>query len=95
MDKEKGHLKGKFSFKALLDNSPDKTEVICMYYRCKLSYHRSTSCLKFNFLAKHTADAENPPAPRQKQAALDSLQRRCKKYKEVRSTSVKWDTTLC
>ena len=41
--------------------------VICVFCRCKLSYHRSTSSLKYHLMAKHTADANSLP-PRQSQA---------------------------
>ena len=71
MEKEKGLLNGKFSSKALPDDILDKIKVICMSCRCELSYPRSTWSLKYHLLAKHTADAEKPPPPRQRQATLD------------------------
>ncbi len=74
MDKEKGLLNGKFSFKALPDGSLSKIKVIFIFCRCELSYHQSTSILKYHLLAKHTAEAESPPPPHQKQATLNSLQ---------------------
>ncbi len=52
MDKEKGLLNGKFSFKVLTDGSLVKTKVICIYCKCELSYHRSTSSLKNLIMAK-------------------------------------------
>ncbi|KAL4008846.1 hypothetical protein ACER0C_002698 [Sarotherodon galilaeus] len=76
MDKEKGLLNGKFNFKAMPDGSLDKTKVICIYCRCELSFHRSTSCLKYHLLPKHIANAGSPPPSRQKQTMLDSFQRR-------------------
>lgn len=74
MDKKGRILNGKFNFKAMPDGSLDKTKVICIYCRCELRYHRSTSSLKYHLLAKHTAEAEN--LPRQMQTMLDSFQRR-------------------
>ncbi len=73
MDKEKGILNGKFSFKALPDGLLDKTKVICIYCRCELSYYCSTLSLKYYLLAKLTADAESPPSPCQGQTMLRSL----------------------
>ncbi len=52
------------------------TKVIYIYCPCKLSFHWSTSSLKYHLLAKHTADAERRPPPRQRQTTLDSLQKR-------------------
>ena len=60
-------LNEKFTFKKLTNGSIDKTKVICVFCSCELSYHRSTSSLKYNLMAKHTADANSPP-PRQSQA---------------------------
>ena len=34
-------------------------QIICIYCRCELSYHRSTQPLRYHLLAEHTADAEN------------------------------------
>ncbi len=50
MDTEKGLLNGKFSFKVLPNGSLVKTKVICIHR--KLSYHRSTSSLKYHMMAK-------------------------------------------
>lgn len=46
-------LNGKFTFKKLPNGSIDKTKVICVLCRCELSYHRSTSSLKYHLMAKH------------------------------------------
>ena len=72
MDKEKGLLNGKF--KALPDGSLDKNTIIYYAFNCRyeLSYHWSMSSLKQHLLAKHTANAESPPPPRQRQTMLDS-----------------------
>ncbi len=50
--------------------------VICIYCRCELSCHWSLASLIYHLLSKHTADAESPPPPHQRQMTLDSLQRR-------------------
>ncbi len=63
MDKEKIFLHDMFGFKALLDVSIDKTrEVIYIYCQSELS-------LKHHMMAQHTADAERPPPPHQRQTA--------------------------
>ncbi|KAF0041313.1 hypothetical protein F2P81_007211 [Scophthalmus maximus] len=54
-------LNGKFTFKKSPNGSIDKTKVICVFCRRELSYHRSTSSLKYHLMAKHTADANSPP----------------------------------
>ncbi len=76
MNKEKGLLNGKFSFKALPDGSLDKIKVICIYCWCELRSHQSMMSIKYYLLAKHTADAESPSPPLHKQTMLDSLQQR-------------------
>ena len=58
---EKGLMNGKFTFKTLPDGSVDRTKVICTYCRHEMSYHWSTSSLRYHLQAKHTADAESPP----------------------------------
>ena len=40
-------LNGKFTCKKLPNGSIDETKVICVFCRCELSYHRSTSSLKY------------------------------------------------
>lgn len=100
MEKEKGLLNGKFTFKKMPDGSLDKTKVICMYCRVEMNYHRSTSSLKYHLQAKHTADAESaPPPPRQKQTTLESsLQKRRldKSTNNQLSTAIaKWVATAC
>ena len=60
------------AFKALSDGSLLKIKVIYIYCPCELSHHWSTSSLKYQLLAKHTADAESPPPPHQRH----SLQQR-------------------
>ena len=76
MDKEKGLFNGKFSFKVLPDGSLNKNKVICIYYRCELSYNRSTLSLKYHSLAKHIAEAESLLPPHHMQTMVESLQRR-------------------
>lgn len=39
--------------------STDKTKVNCVYCRCELSYHCSTSSMKYHFMANHTANASS------------------------------------
>nr|XP_054591163.1 E3 SUMO-protein ligase ZBED1-like [Nothobranchius furzeri] len=97
MERKNGLLNGKFPFKTLPDGTTDKTKVICVYCRCELSYHRSTSSLKYHLLAKHTADAESPP-PHRKQTTLESFQQRrldnstsCK----LSTAIAKWVATAC
>ncbi len=48
-----------------------------MYSQCELSYHPSTSSLKYYLRAKRTADAEISPPPHQRQTTLRFLQQRC------------------
>ncbi len=60
MDQVKGLLSSKFSLKVQPDSSLDKTKVICIYCH-EVSYHRSTSPLKYQLLARHAADAESAP----------------------------------
>ena len=60
-------INGKLSLRALPDGFLSKNKVICIHCRCKLSHHTSTSSLKYYLLAKHTADAENPSPPHQRQ----------------------------
>ena len=50
MEKEKGLLNGRFSFKALPDGSLDKNRVICTYCRCELRYHWSLLILQRDVL---------------------------------------------
>lgn len=99
MEKERGLLNGKFIYKTRSDGSVDKTKVICIYCRCELSYHRSTSSLKYHLMAKHTTDAESPPPPRQRQTTMDqSLQRRSmdkSTTNRLTSTIAKWVATAC
>lgn len=70
-------LYGKFIFKALPGRFLEKAQIFCIYCRYKMSYHRSMSVLKYYMLAKHTADAESPIPPLQRQTTLVSLQRKC------------------
>ena len=56
-------MNGKFTFKTLPDGSVDRTKVICTYCRHEMSYHWSTSSLRYHLQAKHMADAESPPPP--------------------------------
>lgn len=82
----------------MLDGSLDKTKVICIYCRCELSYHRSTSSLKYHSLAKHTANAESPPSSRQRQTTLDIFQRRRLDNSTTNKLSTviaKWVATAC
>ncbi|KAL3983475.1 transcription elongation factor SPT4 [Sarotherodon galilaeus] len=98
MDKEKGLLNGKFHFKAMPDGSLDKTKVICIYCRCELSYHRSTSSPKYHLLAKHTGNAESPLPSCQRQTTLDSFQRRRLDNSTTNKLSTaiaKWVATTC
>ena len=78
MDKEKGILNGKFTFKALPDGSVDKPKVICSYCQCELSYHQSISSPKYHLLAKHTANANagslvGPEPSHLQQTTFDSV----------------------
>ena len=60
-------LDGTFTLKKLPNGSIDKIKVILVFCRCELSYHRSTSSLKKQLMAKHTADSNSLPT-RQSQA---------------------------
>lgn len=90
-------LNGKFSFKKLPNGSTDKTKVICAYCNCELSYHRSTSSLKYHLTAKHTANA-NSRTPSQKQVTIDGFRQRhmdtATKNKLVAAIA-KWVATAC
>lgn len=67
-------LNGKFKFKIGKDGSVDKTKVICTYCQCELSYHRSSSSLKYHLMAKHSTDVDSPPPPQnQTQTRWDSF----------------------
>ena len=68
-------LNGTFTFKELPNGAIDKTKVVCVFCRCELSYHRSTSSLKYHLMAKHTADA-NSPRPRQSQVTMDDFRQK-------------------
>ena len=48
-----GVLNGKFRFKKLRNGSLDKTIVVCTYCSDELSFHRSTTSLKYHLRAKH------------------------------------------
>ena len=48
-----GVLNGKFRFKKLQNGSLDKTKVVCTYCSDELSFHRSTTSLKYHLRAKH------------------------------------------
>nr|XP_055040804.1 E3 SUMO-protein ligase ZBED1-like [Misgurnus anguillicaudatus] len=98
MEVGKGLLNGKFIYKMMADGSVDKTKVICTYCRCELSYHRSLSSLKYHLMAKHTADADSTPPPRQTQTTLTSLQRRPmdnSTRNKVTTAIAKWVATAC
>lgn len=90
-------LNGKFSFKKLQDGSVDKTKVICVYCKCEMSYHRSTSSLKYHLMSKHTADANFPP-PRQNQATMESYRQRhmdSTTKNKLTTAIAKWIATSC
>lgn len=91
-------LNGKFSYKTLPDGSVDKTKVIRRYCRCELSYHRSTSSLKYHLMAKHSADSNSPPPPRQNQATMDGFRHRYMDTATKNKLTVaiaKWVATAC
>ena len=56
-------MNGKITFKTLPDGSIDRTKVIYTYCWHEMSYHWSTSSLRYHLQAKHMADAESPPPP--------------------------------
>ncbi|XP_038149644.1 E3 SUMO-protein ligase ZBED1-like [Cyprinodon tularosa] len=90
-------LNGKFSFKKLPNGSIDKTKVICVFCRCELSYHRSTTSLKYHLMAKHSADLNSPP-PRQSQVTMDDFrQKRMDTLTKNKLTAAiaKWVATAC
>ena len=98
MDKDNGLLNGKFSFKGLSDGSLHKNKIIYIYCPCELSHHWSTSRLKYHMLAKHTADAETPPPPHQRQTTQDSLQQRRlnnSTYNKLSKAIAKWMAAAC
>ena len=53
-----GVLNGKFRFQKLRNGSLDKTKVVCTYCSDELSFHRSTTSLKF-LRAKHILFLQN------------------------------------
>ena len=63
-------LNGTFTLKKLPNGSIDKTKEIFVFCRCELSYHRSTSSLKYHLMAKHTADANSLPPPQSQAIAM-------------------------
>ena len=90
-------LNGKFTYKKLPNGSVDKTKVICIFCSCELSYHRSTSSLKYHLMAKHTTDAKSAP-PRQSQATMDDFRQKPMDNttkKKVTATIAKWVATAC
>jgi len=94
MDKGNGVLNGNFTFKILPDGSLDKSKVKCRYCRCELSYHRSTSSLKYHLLAKHTIDAEISSPADVRQTTRSSFQQRSlddSTCDEVRQSYNVWD----
>lgn len=98
MEKEQYLMNGKFVYKTMSDGSVDKTKVVCIYCRCELSHHRSTSSLKYHLMAKHTADAESSHPPRQRQTTLDSFQQRRmdNSTSNILTTAIaKWVATAC
>ncbi|KAL2088070.1 hypothetical protein ACEWY4_012284 [Coilia grayii] len=92
-------LNGKFKFKIGKDGSVDKNKVICTYCQCELSYHRSSSSLKYHLMAKHTADVDSPPPPHnQTQTRLDSFRQRPMDPATKMKLTVaiaKWVATAC
>ncbi|XP_013889025.1 zinc finger BED domain-containing protein 1 [Austrofundulus limnaeus] len=98
-----GILHGHFHFKTLPDGSLDKTKVICKHCSTELSYHRSSSSLKYHLNSKHTVDANQPEAAtnsggRLLQTRLDAAcGRKVDKPKQDRITNAisKWIATNC
>ncbi|XP_077065477.1 E3 SUMO-protein ligase ZBED1-like [Siphateles boraxobius] len=91
-------LNGKFTYKKLPNGSIDKTKVICVYCRCELSYHRSTSSLKYHLMAKHTAADANSPPPRQSQATMDDFTQKhmdTTTRNKLTAAIAKWVATAC
>ncbi|XP_040208642.1 E3 SUMO-protein ligase ZBED1-like isoform X2 [Rana temporaria] len=90
-------LNGKFTFKKLPNGSIDKTKVICGFCGCELSYHRSTSSLKYHLMAKHTADG-NSPLPGQSQATMDVFRQKhmdTTTKNKLTAAIAKWVATAC
>ena len=56
-------MNGKFTFKTLPDGLVDRTKINCTYCRHEMSYHLSTSRLRYHLQAKHMADAKSPLSP--------------------------------
>ncbi|XP_077393632.1 uncharacterized protein phf11 isoform X1 [Festucalex cinctus] len=53
-------LNGHFYFKILPDGEIDKRKAFCRHCNIGLSYHRSTSSLRYHLNALHTVDVRNP-----------------------------------
>ena len=90
-------LNGKFAFKQLPNGFIDKTKVICVFCRFELSYHRSTSSLKYHLMTKHTADANSPP-PRHSQATMDGFRKKhldTTTKNKLTAAIAKWVATAC
>lgn len=66
-------MNGKFTFKAMPDGAVDKTKVICTYCRCEMSYHRTTTSLKYHLFAKHRDHADSPVSPETPSLRLTTL----------------------
>lgn len=89
-------LNGKFTFRKLPNGGIDKSKVICVYCHRELSYHRSTSSLKYHLMAKHAVDA-NAPAPRQN-VSMDHFQQKqmdTATKKRLTEAIAKWVATAC
>ncbi|KAK7913166.1 hypothetical protein WMY93_013377 [Mugilogobius chulae] len=96
-------LHGHFHFKTNPDGSVDKTKAVCSHCKAELSYHRSTSSLKYHLNALHTVDARSPTpytdaAGKLRQTTLDGAYgKTIDKHKKDRMTVAitKWIATNC
>lgn len=103
MEKGTEILNGHFYFKPLPHGGVDRTKAICNHCKAELSYHRSTSSLKYHLNALHTVDASKSPTQtnsggRLRQTTLDAAcGRTIDKQKKDKLTHAiaKWVATNC
>ena len=99
MEKSTEILNGHFQFKVLKDGGVDRNKVICNHCQDELSYHRSTSSLKYHLNAKHTVDAsksynQTHSGARLRQTTLDAGRSIDKQRQEKLTNAIaKWTAT--
>uniref|UniRef100_A0A3B3DTM8 BED-type domain-containing protein n=1 Tax=Oryzias melastigma TaxID=30732 RepID=A0A3B3DTM8_ORYME len=100
MEGKKGLLDDNFLFKVKPDSSLDRTKVFCCHCRCEMSYHRSTSSLKYHLLAKHPTlqGSSAQPSRLTKQVKLDGLRQKsmpASTTSKLSTAVAKWIAKAC